>query len=208
MSDLPIDPRTGVRAIAVLPSGRIVWPITGGDGTEEDGGDGGDGGAGDGKTTDWEAEAKKWKAMSRKHEAEAKKNQDAAAKLADAENADKTEVQRATDKAAAAEARAKAAETRAARLEVAADKGLSPRLAARLMGETREELEADADELLAQLKPGGSSGSGNGSGDGKGSGAGPDPRGRPRESLRSGAAPDAEPEDNDPSKLAAMIPRG
>lgn len=212
MSNLPIDPRTGVQAIAILPSGRIVWPVSGGapddDGSGDAGAAGDGGGAGDGKTTDWEAEARKWKAMSRKHEAEAKKNSDAAAKLADAENADKTEVQRATDKAAAAEARATAAETRAARLEVAADKGLSPKLAARLVGGTKEELEADADELLAQLKPGGS-GSGNGSGgDGKGPGGTPDLRGRPRENLRSGSAPDVEPEENDPSKLAALIPRG
>lgn len=42
-TDLPIHPRTGLRALGVLPSGRIVWPIFG---ASEDGGDGGDGGAG------------------------------------------------------------------------------------------------------------------------------------------------------------------
>ncbi|MCC5580591.1 hypothetical protein IMZ11_33735 [Microtetraspora sp. AC03309] len=47
--DLPIHPRTGLRAIGVLPSGRIVWPVLGGSG-DGDGGDtgqGGDGGQGD-----------------------------------------------------------------------------------------------------------------------------------------------------------------
>jgi hypothetical protein len=143
----------------------------------------------------------------RKFEADAKKNASAAQRLAEVEDADKSEVQKANDKAAAAEARAKTAEVRVARLEVAAAKGLGPTLAARLVGETREELEADADELMAQLKP-----SGNGTdkqGEGKtGSGGTPDSRGRPRESLRSGTAPDAEPEENDPTKLAALIPRG
>lgn len=147
----------------------------------------------------------------RRFESEAKKNAGAAQRLAEAEDADKSEIQRATDKAAAAEARAKAAELRASRLEVAAAKGLSPTLAARLVGETREELESDADELMAQLKPAGT-GSGNGTGkqgEGKaGSGEMPDARNRPRESLRSGSAPAAEPEDNDPTKLAALIPRG
>ncbi|WP_017612109.1 hypothetical protein [Nocardiopsis salina] len=30
---LPVHPATGLRALAVLPSGRIVWPVLGGDGT-------------------------------------------------------------------------------------------------------------------------------------------------------------------------------
>lgn len=41
------------------------------------------------------------------------------------------------------------AELRAARLEVAAAKGLTPAQAARLQGTTREELDADADQLKA-----------------------------------------------------------
>lgn len=47
--------------------------------------------------------------------------------------------------------RAEAAEARALRLEVAADKGLDLKLAGRLQGSTREELEADADTLRALL---------------------------------------------------------
>lgn len=58
--------------------------------------------------------------------------------------ADKTEAERRAD----AEARAAAAEQRALRLEVAAEKGLTPAQAKRLVGDTREQLEADADEIL------------------------------------------------------------
>ncbi|MFI1197705.1 hypothetical protein ACH4T9_31215 [Micromonospora sp. NPDC020750] len=58
-------------------------------------------------------------------------------------DADKTEAERR----AAAEQRADQAELRALRLEVAAEKGLTPAQAKRLVGATREELEADADEI-------------------------------------------------------------
>lgn len=48
---LPVHPFTGVTALAVLPSGRIVWPVLGGDGTAPGpAGDGGDGGDADGGT--------------------------------------------------------------------------------------------------------------------------------------------------------------
>lgn len=32
-NNLPVHPATGLRALGVLPSGRIVWPVLGGDGT-------------------------------------------------------------------------------------------------------------------------------------------------------------------------------
>jgi hypothetical protein len=62
----------------------------------------------------------------------------------DRADADKTEA----EKRAAADARAEAAELRATRSEVAHDKGLTPAQAKRLQGATKEELEADADEIL------------------------------------------------------------
>lgn len=62
----------------------------------------------------------------------------------DKADADRSEA----EKRAAAEERATAAELRATRLEVAHDKGLTPAQAKRLVGTTREELEADADEIL------------------------------------------------------------
>lgn len=62
----------------------------------------------------------------------------------DRADADRTEA----EKRAAAEQRAAAAELRAAKVEVAHAKGLTPAQAKRLNGSTREELEADADEIL------------------------------------------------------------
>jgi hypothetical protein len=68
---------------------------------------------------------------------------------ADRADADKTEA----EKRAAAEQRATDAEARAMRLEVASEKGLTAAQAKRLIGSTREELEADADELLTTFTP-------------------------------------------------------
>lgn len=74
-------------------------------------------------------------------------------KLQEFEDRDKTEAQKLTERADAAERRAVEVEGRALRLEVAAEKGLTPAQAKRLVGATREELEADADELLTTFKP-------------------------------------------------------
>lgn len=139
------------------------------------------------------AEIAKWKALARKHEDAAKRNEAAAKRLAEAEEADRTEVERERRKAADAEARAKAAELRAERLDVAVAKGLPVGLAHRLAGETRADLEADADELAKLMRPTESGAVG---------------RERPRETLRSGAGSSGPPEDNDPTRLAALIPRG
>lgn len=74
-------------------------------------------------------------------------------KLQEFEDRDKTEAQKLADRADAAEKRAAEVEGRALRLEVAAEKGLTPAQAKRLVGSTREELESDADELLTTFKP-------------------------------------------------------
>lgn len=65
----------------------------------------------------------------------------------------KTEQQRATEALTAAEKRASDAESTALRFQVAAEKGLTPAQAKRLVGSSREEMEADADELLETFKP-------------------------------------------------------
>lgn len=57
-------------------------------------------------------------------------------------------VRKAQDKVREAEAKAEKAESAALRLEVALDKGLTAVQAKRLLGSTKEELEADADELV------------------------------------------------------------
>jgi hypothetical protein len=103
-------------------------------------------------TPDLTSEIEKWKALARKNEQRAKENATAAQKLAEIENANKTELEKLTERAAAAEARAAQIELAATRNEIALEKGLTPSQAKRLVGSTRDELAADADELLADLK--------------------------------------------------------
>lgn len=94
-----------------------------------------------------------WKGKAREQEARAKANATAADRLKEFEDRDKTEAQKMQDRAEAAEKRASDLESHAVRLEVAAEKGLTPAQAKRLVGTTREELIADADDLLATFKP-------------------------------------------------------
>lgn len=153
-----------------------------------------------------EDEVAKWKALARKHEGNAKTNADAAKRLKELEDADKSELQKAQDAAAEATRKAEAAELRAVRAEVAADKGLTAKQAARLVGTTREELEADADELLTEFGGGKTSGdeapADKGEGDDK---KGPPAR-QPKENLKGGPAPDEAPEP-DTKKVLEQIPR-
>jgi len=72
-------------------------------------------------------------------------------KLKEFEDRDKTEAERLAERATTAEATAATAQSQLLKYQVAADKQLSPTLAARLQGSTREELAADADALLADL---------------------------------------------------------
>lgn len=69
-------------------------------------------------------------------------------RLKEFEDRDKSEAEKVAERAAAAEARAVELEARSLRLEVAFEKGLTPGQAKRLVGASREELEADADEIL------------------------------------------------------------
>jgi hypothetical protein len=72
-------------------------------------------------------------------------------KLKEFEDRDKTEAQKLQERLDAAEAKAAALEIDNLRRDVAADKGLTNAQARRLMGATREELEADADDFLNAL---------------------------------------------------------
>ncbi len=117
---LPIHPRTGLRALAVMPrSGRIVWPIFG---ASEDGGAGGGGGGADGGAGGTEtghqgepgaegAEGAKptetvdfWKTKAREQESRAKANAAAAKELGELKDAQKTQAEKDADKIKAAEA--------------------------------------------------------------------------------------------------------
>lgn len=69
-------------------------------------------------------------------------------KLKEYEDRDKSELEKLAESQAAAERRAIEAEMRALRLEVAAEKGLTASQAKRLVGSSREDLEADAEEIL------------------------------------------------------------
>lgn len=147
----------------------------------------------DDPTADFGDDVAKWKAFARKHEADAKKNAEAAKKLKEIEDSKKSDLEKLTEKQTAAEQRAVEAELKALRLEVAAEKGLTPAQAKRLQGTTKEELEADADELLESFKPADDDA--------------PSGLRRPRERLRSGSRASAEPEKSG-REIAKSIPRG
>ena len=98
----------------------------------------------------------------------------------------------AEEKAAGAtekDSRIKALEAENLRIRIGAKHGLPDALIDRLKGDTEEEILADAEQLLAVVagkKP---------------------PTQRPKERPRGGTDPADEPEETDPRKLAALIPR-
>ena len=116
-------------------------------------------------------------------------------RLAEIEDANKSELQKIADAKAASDTVATTAQGELLRLRVAMRKGLTEAQAKRLTGATEEEMEADADDLLASF-----------GGDKKPADTDGKPT-RPKERLRSGAAPDEEPDETDPRKLAASVPR-
>lgn len=99
------------------------------------------------------AETENWKARARQWEQRAKANADAAAKLAELEDREKTDQQRLADRIKAADEAKAEANRLLLRAKVATAKGLTPELVDRLRGDTEEEMEADADALLALTKP-------------------------------------------------------
>lgn len=117
-----------------------------------------------------------------------------AAKAKELEDANKTEAEKLTERTTAAEKTATDAQGELLRLRVAMRKGLTENQAARLVGKTLEELEADADELLESF------------GGAKGKTA-PKVAGKPTERLRGGTDPDEPIEETDPRKLAKLIRR-
>lgn len=74
-------------------------------------------------------------------------------KLREVEEADLTEVEKLRNQLTEEQKLRQTAQQQAMRLEVAIAKGLNATQAKRLVGDTIEELEADADELLASFKP-------------------------------------------------------
>lgn len=100
--------------------------------------------------TDWKAEARKW-------EARAKENNGAAQKLTELENASKSELQKAIDRAAAAEAALATAQAESLRLTIAARHGISGDHLDLLTGSSEDELEEKAKKLSALITDSGKS---------------------------------------------------
>lgn len=156
--------------------------------------------------TDWEAEAKKWEKRAKENGAQAKAGTAALKKLKELEDADKTELQKLTDRVTLAEKRADDAELQVLRAEVAGNKGLTVAQAKRLVGSSREELETDADDLLATFganKKAAAADTDTAPGTDTGKPR-PRPGGRPVEKLRDVATPEGN-EAPDAKKIAADI---
>lgn len=107
---------------------------------------------------DWRAEYEKAVAQSRKWESRAKENSAAAKRLAELEDASKTDAEKVADavkRAEEAEAKVADYERRAERAsvvsEVAAAKGVDADWLSRMAGDTREDIEANADFLASKL---------------------------------------------------------
>lgn len=143
-----------------------------------------------GTETDPADEVAKWKALARKNEEQAKKNAEAAKRLQELEDAQKTDQEKQAERLAELESTAKESSLEAARLRVALRKGLDEKQAKRLVGTTEEELEQDADDLVATFAPPANDDTALSR--------------RPQERLRPGATPSAEPE-KDPDELVDAV---
>lgn len=144
--------------------------------------------------------SRKWEERAKKapDPDEVQRLRDAAQRLDEIEDAKKSEQERLQEQLEAAKAEGTQASARLERLDVALDKAPDGmplakvrKLADRLTGTNREELEADADELFADFAP-----------------AEPEPgtgNGRPKERLKPGAS-NADSEDQlDPKKIADAV---
>lgn len=87
--------------------------------------------------TDWKAEARKWEALAKKHKS-------AAEKLDELEESKKSEVQKALERAEAAEKRAATFERNALQARIAVEEGVIPEV---LHGDTEEEMRAAAKRI-------------------------------------------------------------
>ena len=129
----------------------------------------------------------------RKAENDLKTARDELGKVKADQDASKSDMQKVLDKVAGLEKRAEEAERKALVAEVASEQKLTPAQARRLQGSTRDELEADAKDLLEAFgskAEGDDKNKGKGDDDGKGDKGDKPGIGRPKEKLRPGAAGD------------------
>jgi len=158
----------------------------------------------------------------RKAEADLRTAREELAKVQAAEDASKSDIEKLLAKVDGLEGRAVEAERKALIADIAAEKDLTPAQARRLQGTTREELVADAEELVetfgvktrpkpkaegdepatgdAEGEPGDDKPKGKATEDAK-----PPSVGRPKEKLRGGASPPDTEEAVDHAKLAKSI---
>lgn len=156
-----------------------------------------------------EADVDKWKGLSRKHEDQAKENAAAADELKKVKESSQSDEQRRQAAEAEHSKKLKDLEEKLEdeakarlRAEVAAEKGLKPGQAKRLAGSTREELEADADDILENFKAT-STDTGDESDKDKAR-----PATRPKTNVTGGGDPTAQTAvETDPAKLAESVPR-
>lgn len=136
-----------------------------------------------------------------------RKAADLEARLGELEDRDKSEVARLTDQVAKLTTDLAAAVAGRERWKVALDRGLTATQAKRLVGETAEELAADADELLADLgvKPGGKPSDDTDENESSDDPAPkPTPPSKPRVDLTPGTGRDAPAADTDVSDVSAI----
>ena len=118
---------------------------------DDGGGDDGDDGDSAGDTDSTAASAEDIKKMQSALRKANKEAETFRLKLKEIEDRDKSETEKLTERTRELEGNLTSAEQRALRLEIALDKGIPKTIANRLQGSTREEMEADADELLKTL---------------------------------------------------------
>lgn len=145
-------------------------------------------------------------AMKRERNAAKKALADAQAELKKYSDRDKTDTERLTETAEDAKSRAGKAELNLRKLTTAMERAPEGAtltqiraVAKRLSGDTDEDMEADADELFGLFAPAPKSTSDETKR--------PAPTGKPTPTLKGGGAPDEEPEEMDPRKLADLIGR-
>lgn len=100
---------------------------------------------------DWKSKAREWEKRAKENMTRLKAAEPQLAEYNRLVEASKSDLERAQEAAKQHEQRAIAAERAAMVNEIALTKGLSPALARRLQGDSRESLEADADELMQQF---------------------------------------------------------
>lgn len=132
-----------------------------------------------------------------------KEAKDLKARIAELEDKDKGDVERLKGQVATLTQERDDLAAKVPRLEVALEKGLTAAQARRLVGDTKADLETDADDIIATFKPASDSGD-----EGGDKGGDRPSNSRPIPDLKGGGKPeDKTPVETNPAKLAESVPR-